>query len=184
MKFTTCHTLKAALLLAQRQHPLQKTQKQIKNKHHSKCIQLLDLRSRVFFFFFFLTFEEKQFSLSFTALPLNLILRIFFKSSYFLLKSFNNSQVKTLPGSFSFCGGDCSGEAHQPGHAGKTLAHAHALLLVQEERVGFDRQVVLQRDLGLDQVLQGDLGLHQSLLELLDGILDLPDLTHEPGGGG
>lgn len=123
--------------------------------------------------FFFFTFEEKLFSSSVTALPLNLILRFFFKSSYFLLKYFNN-----------ICGGDCSGEAHQPRHAGKALAHAHALLLVQEERVGFDRQVVLQGDLGLDQVLQGDLGLHQSLLELLDGILDLPDLTHEPGGEG
>lgn len=69
--------------------------------------------------------------------------------------------------------------AHQTGHAGKALAHAHALFLLQEERVGLDGQVVLQGDFGLDQVLQGVLSLRQPLLKLLDCVLDLSHLTHE-----
>ena len=43
------------------------------------------------------------------------------------------------------------GVAHQSGRAGEGLAHAHTLVLVQEEGVGLDGQVVLQGHLGLDQ---------------------------------
>lgn len=71
------------------------------------------------------------------------------------------------------------GVAHQAGHAGETLAHTHALLLVQEERVSFDGQVMLQSHFGLYQSLQGALSLHQPLLELMDGVLDLSHLTHK-----
>lgn len=71
------------------------------------------------------------------------------------------------------------GVAHQTRHAGEALAYAHALFLVQEERVGLDGQVVLQGHFGPDQSLQSVLSLHQPLLQLLDGVLDLPHLTHE-----
>lgn len=43
---------------------------------------------------------------------------------------------------------------------------------------------MLQGDLGLDQVLKGSLGLHQPFLKLVDGVLDFPDLTHQPEGAG
>ena len=71
------------------------------------------------------------------------------------------------------------GVAHQTGHAGEALAHAHAPLLVQEERVGFDGQVMFQGNFGLDQSLQSVLRLHQPLLKFVDGILNLPYLTHK-----
>lgn len=79
------------------------------------------------------------------------------------------------------------GVAHEAGRAGEALAHAHALLLVQEEGVGLDGQVMLQGHLGLDQNVQGGLGFHQPVLELVDGVLDLPHLAHQPtraGGDG
>ena len=76
-----------------------------------------------------------------------------------------------------------SGVAHQAGHAGKALPNAHALFLIQEQRVGLDGEVVLQGDFGLQQGLQRVLGLHQPLPELVDGVLDLHDLAHETGQG-
>lgn len=38
---------------------------------------------------------------------------------------------------------------------------------------------MLQGHFGLDQSLQGVLRLHQPLLELMDGVLDLSHLTHK-----
>lgn len=55
-------------------------------------------------------------------------------------------------------------EAHQPEGVGEALAHPHALLLVDVQRIGFDSQVVLQGGFGVDQRLQGVPGLPQALL--------------------
>ena len=81
-------------------------------------------------------------------------------------------------------GGGQLGVAHQSGCAGEGLAHAHTLVLVQEEGVGLDGQVVLQGDFGLDQGVQSGLSLHQPVPELMDGFLDLPHLAHQPKQGG
>ena len=70
---------------------------------------------------------------------------------------------------------------HQPHGAGEGLAHPHALLLVDEERVGFDGQVTLQDRLGMNQHLQRVLGVSQPLLKALDRLLDFMDLIDEAG---
>lgn len=71
------------------------------------------------------------------------------------------------------------GVAHQAGHAGEGLTYAHAPVLVQEQRVGLDGQVVLQADFSPDQSLQRVFCLRQSVLQFLDGVLDLSHLAHE-----
>ena len=58
--------------------------------------------------------------------------------------------------------GSGSGVAHQARRAGEGLAHAHALLFVDAEGVGFDGQLVLQPALGHYQQLQRVLRLPQS----------------------
>lgn len=78
-------------------------------------------------------------------------------------------------------GGGGSGVAHQAWGAGEGLAHAHALLLVDAERVGLDGQLVLQPALGHHQQLQRVLGLPQPQLEGLQGVVDGEHLVHEPG---
>ena len=72
-------------------------------------------------------------------------------------------------------------EAHQPCSAGEVPAHPHALLLVDEEGVGFDSQVVLQDSLGPHQYLQCVLSIPQPLLQALDGLIKLMDLVDEAG---
>lgn len=70
---------------------------------------------------------------------------------------------------------------HQPRGAGKGLAHPHALLLVDEERVGFDGQVMLQDRLAVNQHLQHVLGVSEPLLKALDRLIDFMDLIDEAG---
>lgn len=70
---------------------------------------------------------------------------------------------------------------HQPRRAGEALAHPHALLLVNEERVGFDSQVVLQDCLGPDQRLQRVLSIPQALLQALDRLIEFVDLIDQAG---
>lgn len=70
---------------------------------------------------------------------------------------------------------------HQPGGAGKGLAHPHALFLVNEERVGFDGQVVLQNRFGMNQHLQHVLSISQPLLMALDRLVKLMDLVDKAG---
>lgn len=78
-------------------------------------------------------------------------------------------------------GGSRSGVAHQARGAGEGLAHAHALLLVDAEGVGFDGQLVLQPALGHYQQLQCVLRLPQPQLEGLQRVVDGEHLVYEPG---
>ena len=59
------------------------------------------------------------------------------------------------------------------------LAHAHALLAVDEETVALDHEVVLERRLGAEEVLQGVLRLAQLALQLVDGLVQFVDLFDE-----
>lgn len=70
---------------------------------------------------------------------------------------------------------------HQPHGAGKGLAHPHALLLVNEERVGFDGQVMFQDRLGTNQHLQRVLSIPQPLLKALDHLINFVDLVDKAG---
>ena len=74
-------------------------------------------------------------------------------------------------------------EARQPPGAGEAPAHAHALLLVDVQGVGFDRQVVLQGGLAVDQRLQGVLRVPQALLQRLDGVVHLVHLVNQAAWG-
>lgn len=73
-----------------------------------------------------------------------------------------------------------SGAAHQARHAREALAHAHALVLVDAQRVGLDGQLVLQPALGHHQQLQRVLRLPQPQLEGLQGVVNGEHLVHEP----
>lgn len=88
-----------------------------------------------------------------------------------------------LPRSITCAPAGALAEAHQPHGAGEALAHGHALLLVDVERVGFDRQVVLQGGLGVDQRLQGVLRVPQALLQGLDGVVHLIYLVNQAAWG-
>jgi hypothetical protein len=59
------------------------------------------------------------------------------------------------------------------------LPHAHALDLVDEERVGFDGDVLLQVQLVAHQPLLGVLGVGEARLQAGDGVLDLGHLLDE-----
>lgn len=74
-----------------------------------------------------------------------------------------------------------SGVAHHARGAGEGPAHAHALLLVDAERVGLDRQIVLQPALGHYEHLQRVPRLPQPQLEDLQGVIDGEHLVYEPG---
>lgn len=73
-------------------------------------------------------------------------------------------------------------EAHQPEGVGEALAHSHAFLLVDVQRIGFDSQVMLQGGFGVDQRLQGVLRLPQALLQGLDGVIHLIHLVDKAVG--
>ena len=69
------------------------------------------------------------------------------------------------------------------GHArrhGEGFAHAHALLAVGEERVVLDGQVVLERRLRAQQVLQRVLRFAQFGAQKVDRLIDLGHLLHQP----
>ena len=102
---------------------------------------------------------------------------LFYFSAFSIFTLRRERAQSRMPGA----GGGPSGVAHQARGAGEGLAHAHALFLVDAQRVGLDGQLVLQPALGHYQQLQRVLGLPQPQPQGLQGVVDGEYLVHEPG---